>query len=395
MGGLGCCRRTLSYRYAPSLAGLSLPLAFMTRRDRGTDPVLDTSESSSATTQPWSGSGSSPLQLGAPRAVEPDAVNLEAGAVTHESQHRPRTDTRTDFVNFLNRADWHRQPASGVVDNRGGVDPVAALQQLRARVRTRHYSYRTESSYADWVRRFLEHLAKQQGVAHPLVAAESVRDYLTVSRSTASPPRGPVLLRAVFRLRELLGVDLEGLTRSVRAKRGEHLPVVLSMPETAALLGAMRGTARLMAGLIYGGGLRVSECCNLRIKDVDFAQGLLFVRGGKGGKDRSTLLAEAGARTARSAQPVRPCTCPSRLRSGERMPETLERKYRARAESWRGSGHSRATRSPRIHAPAWCGVITSATPWSRRRSRRRRSKRASTSRCRYTRCDTPSRLTCC
>ncbi len=79
-----------------------------------------------------------------------------------------------------------------------------------------------------------------------------------------------------------------------RAKRGSHLPVVLSVPETAALLGAMRGATWLMAALIYGGGRRVSECCGLLIKDLDFDQGLVFVRGGKGAKDRSTLLAETG-----------------------------------------------------------------------------------------------------
>jgi site-specific recombinase XerD len=64
------------------------------------------------------------------------------------------------------------------------------------------------------------------------------------------------------------------------------------MPEVAALLLAMRGTSRLMATLIYGGGLRVSECCELRVKDIDFDQGLIFVRSGKGDKDRSTLLPE-------------------------------------------------------------------------------------------------------
>jgi len=76
----------------------------------------------------------------------------------------------------------------------------------------------------------------------------------------------------------VLGVDVENLSPGVRAKRGERLPVVLSMPETIALLDAMSGTPRLMATLIYGGGLRVSECCELRIKDLDFDQGLVVVR---------------------------------------------------------------------------------------------------------------------
>ena len=69
-------------------------------------------------------------------------------------------------------------------------------------------------------------------------------------------------------------MNVEGLSVTTRAKRELHLPVVLSVPETAALLEALRGTTWLMAALIYGGGLRVSECCELRIKDIDFDQGL-------------------------------------------------------------------------------------------------------------------------
>ena len=82
-------------------------------------------------------------------------------------------------------------------------------------------------------------------------------------------------------------MNVEDLSGTARAKRGTHLPVVLSLPETAALLAAMHGTTWLMAALIYGGGLRVSECCELRIKDIDFDQGLIVVRGGK---DRATLV---------------------------------------------------------------------------------------------------------
>ena len=89
-------------------------------------------------------------------------------------------------------------------------------------------------------------------------------------------------------------MNIESVSTAVKAKRGTHLPTVLSIPETLALLDVMSGTPRLMAALIYGGGLRVSECCELRIKDIDFDQGLVIVRRGKGDKDRSTLLAELG-----------------------------------------------------------------------------------------------------
>jgi integrase len=204
---------------------------------------------------------------------------------------------RIYFVNFLRQTDWERRPAGAIVDEQGRTDPLAGLEQLRRHVRTRHYSYRTECTYADWVRRFLDHLARQQDDPHPRVDSESVRNYLThlaIRHAVSASTQNQALCAILLLCREVLGLNVEGLSRTARARRGERLPVVLSMPETAALLKAMRGTACLMAAPIYGGGLRVSECCELRVKDVDFDQGLLFVRSGKGDKDRSTLLAEFG-----------------------------------------------------------------------------------------------------
>lgn len=200
---------------------------------------------------------------------------------------------RIYFVNFLNRTDWHRQPSAAVVDADGRTTPLAALQQLRSRIRTRHYSYRTECSYADWVRRFLDYLAQRDG-PRPRVTPAGVRDFLThLNQRVAASTQNQAQSAILFLCREVLGLDVDGLAHTTRAKRGARLPVVLSVPETAALLGAMRGTARLMAALIYGGGLRVSECCGLRVKDLDFTNGLVFVRDGKGTKDRSTLLADS------------------------------------------------------------------------------------------------------
>jgi integron integrase len=240
---------------------------------------------------------------------------------------------RIYFVNHLERAEWHSKPASAVVDEQGRIDRVAALQQLRERLRTRHYSYRTECSYADWARRFLDYVGTRQGVPRPAVASNSLRDYLThlaVRQSVSASTQNQAFCALLFLFREVLGLEVEGLSRSVRAKPGERLPVVLSVPETAVLLGALRGTARLMAGLIYGGGLRVSECCQLRVKDLDFEQGLVFVRGGKGGKDRATLLAEAGRPELRAhLQRVQALHLADRASglAGVAMPEALERKY--------------------------------------------------------------------
>jgi len=139
---------------------------------------------------------------------------------------------RIYFVNFLNRTDWHRQPASPVVGTDGRVDPIAALQLLRARIRTRHYSHRTESSYADWVRRFLDYLAQQNG-PRPQVTAAGVRDFLThlaVHRHVSASTQNQAQCALLFLAREVLGLEVDGLSQATRAKRGERLPVVLSVP---------------------------------------------------------------------------------------------------------------------------------------------------------------------
>jgi site-specific recombinase XerD len=202
---------------------------------------------------------------------------------------------RLYFINFQQRTDWDQPPASPALDSAGRVDPLAALDLLRARLRTRHYSLRTETSYVDWVRRFVAYLEEHDG-PRPTVTAAAVRDFLThlaVHRRVSASTQNQAQCALLFLAREVLGLAVDGLSQMTRAKRGERLPVVLSVPEVAALLDAMHGVSRIMAGLIYGGGLRVSECCQLRVKDLDFAQGLIFVRDGKGAKDRATLLPEA------------------------------------------------------------------------------------------------------
>ena len=112
---------------------------------------------------------------------------------------------------------------------------------------------------------------------HPRVDSESVRDYLThlaVRQRVSASTQNQALCAILFLCREVLGTEPEGLTLAARAKRGTHLPVVLSVPETAALLGALRGTVWLMAALIYGGGLRVSECLRAAHERCRFRSGL-------------------------------------------------------------------------------------------------------------------------
>ncbi len=183
------------------------------------------------------------------------------------------------------------------------------------------------------MRRFLDYAATRQGVPHPRVTSEVVRDYLAylaVRQQVSASTQNQAFCAILFLCREVLGLNVESLSPGVRAKRGERLPVVLSIPETLALLGAMSGTPRLMAALIYGGGLRVSECCELRIKDLDFDQGLVLVRRGKGDKDRSTLLAEVGRDELRAHLRESEAQHQADRRAGLAgvwMPDALDRKY--------------------------------------------------------------------
>ena len=240
---------------------------------------------------------------------------------------------RIYFTNFLGRTDWHRQPQQHIVDNAGPVQSLAVLEQLRARLRTRHYSYRTECTYVGWVDRFFRYAAERQEPDALRVDVGMVRDYLTqlaLRQHVSASTQNQALCSLLFLCREVLGFEPDGLASTVRARRGAHLPVVLSMPEVAALLEAMQGTPRLMATLIYGGGLRVSECCELRVKDLDFDQGLIHVRAGKGDKDRSTLLPEIGREQLR--EQLREAEAQYRADRqaglpGVWMPDALGRKY--------------------------------------------------------------------
>lgn len=240
---------------------------------------------------------------------------------------------RMYFVNFLKRTNWAQAPANATVDEQRHASPLAAVELMRTRLRTRHYSYRTECTYVDWARRLFEYAAERQGLPHPTISADSVRDFLThlaVHRHVSASSQNQAFSALLFLCREVLDVNAENIAPGVRAKRGDRLPVVLSMPETMALLDAMSGTPRLMASLIYGGGLRVSECCELRIKDIDFDQGLVFVRSGKGDKDRSTLLPEFDRENLRAqlrdAEALH--TVDRRVGlAGVWMPDALDRKY--------------------------------------------------------------------
>jgi integron integrase len=161
---------------------------------------------------------------------------------------------------------------------------------MRAELRLRHFSQRTEEAYVAWVVRF----ARFHGGRNParLDVAE-VRAFLTslaVMGKVAASTQNQARAALTFLYRDVLRRGGPVAERVVAAKAPQRLPVVLSRQETFAVLDRLRGVSRLVAWLLYGSGLRLMECLALRVKDVDLDRGQLMVRGGKGGKDRVTLL---------------------------------------------------------------------------------------------------------
>ena len=166
---------------------------------------------------------------------------------------------------------------------------VEAIDKLIAEIRLRHFSIRTEQTYVHWVKRFFRY---HRNAPLTDLGADQVEGFLSdlAQKRNVSPSTQNLALTALaFMFREVLEQPFEGL-EFARANRPRRLPVVLSPPEVGDLLERMEGTYQLLAGLMYGTGMRLMEIIRLRVKDVDFHYGQITVRSGKGNKDRMVPL---------------------------------------------------------------------------------------------------------
>jgi integron integrase len=164
------------------------------------------------------------------------------------------------------------------------------LEQARVQLRTRHYSYRTEQTYLHWIKQFILFHDKR----HPaLLGSDDIGTFLShlaVERTVSASTQNQALAALLFLYKQVLQIDLPRLENVARAKKPIRLPVVLTRDEVKAVLCQLPTTKWLMASLLYGSGLRLTECLRLRVKDLDFAYRQITVRDGKGGKDRVTIL---------------------------------------------------------------------------------------------------------
>jgi integron integrase len=171
--------------------------------------------------------------------------------------------------------------------------PGRLLDRVRAELRTRRYSPRTEQAYVAWIKRYI----RFHGLRHPRemgdVEINAFLSHLAVDLHVAASTQNQALAALLFLYRDVFGLQVPWLDCLARARKPKRLPVVLSRDEVRRLLAATKGRPRLVCTLLYGTGLRLLEGLRLRIKDVDFELGQIVVHAGKGGKDRHTMLPES------------------------------------------------------------------------------------------------------
>ncbi|MFN7353241.1 MAG: integron integrase [Burkholderiales bacterium] len=164
------------------------------------------------------------------------------------------------------------------------------LDQVRGKIRLKHYSIRTEQSYLDWIKRYIIFHDKQHPASLGAPEVEAFLTHLAVKRRVAASTQNQAKSALLFLYRDVLNNELPWLDNVEKAKTPQRLPVVLTRAEVQALLTCLEGTDWLMGSLLYGAGLRLMECVRLRIKDVDLERKEILVRDGKGNKDRVTML---------------------------------------------------------------------------------------------------------
>jgi integron integrase len=165
------------------------------------------------------------------------------------------------------------------------------MDQVKEVLRYHHYAYRTEQTYCAWIVRYIKfHGSKKHPSLMWKKELDSFLSYLAVEEKVSASTQKQALNALVFLYRNVLDINIEGMIEPVRAKQRKHFPVVMTKNEIKKLFMHMSGTHLLMARLMYGSGLRLMECVRLRIQDIDFENKQIYVRAGKGNKDRITVL---------------------------------------------------------------------------------------------------------
>lgn len=212
------------------------------------------------------------------------------------------------------------------------------VARLRELARVRGMSIRTEQTYADWVGRYAMFF-RGKIPTEPNPGVVQYLEHLALERGVSGATQSQALNALVFLYKQVLGVELGQLGEYQRPAVRRQVPVVLSREEVSRLMACMGGRFKLMALLLYGTGMRLMECVRLRVKDIDFANGYIAVRDGKGGKDRRVPLPERQVKELRRhlEEEVRPEFLKDRAArvGGVYLPESLARKYPNAGREWK------------------------------------------------------------
>jgi site-specific recombinase XerD len=164
------------------------------------------------------------------------------------------------------------------------------LDQVRNVIIRKHYSIRTEQAYLSWIKNFIGYHKMRHPRDMGVKEIESFLTHLAHDRKVASSTQNQAFNAILFLYRDVLGIKLEESINASRAKKPARIPCVLTHEEACLVIDNLHDTFQTMARLLYGCGLRLMECVRLRVHDLDFEKGLVYVRGAKGGKDRTTLF---------------------------------------------------------------------------------------------------------
>lgn len=211
------------------------------------------------------------------------------------------------------------------------------LQLVHERCRLRHLSARTEATYTGWIKRYIVFHRRRhpRDMGEPEIAA--FLTMLAVRGQVASSTQNQALAALLFLYRDVLAIPMTIGDEAIRAKRPKRLPEVMSRAEVADVIGQLEGRNRLACLILYGSGLRLLECLALRVKDIDVDERSLIVRGGKGNKDRRTVLSDvAAAGLSRHLLRVRALHQQDIAAGGGAvvLPTALIRKYPRLASEW-------------------------------------------------------------
>jgi integron integrase len=215
--------------------------------------------------------------------------------------------------------------------------PSGLMADVRRRMRLRHYSLRTEEAYLAWIRRFIVFHGKRHPEEMGEAEVDAFLSHLAVDGKVSASTQIQALCALMFLYRDVLEQKADWIQLSVRANRPARLPVVLRRDEVRLLLAQMRGVTKLVACLLYGAGLRLMECLELRVKDLDLTRGEILVRDGKGRKDRRTIIPDGLRDSLREQLKHAQSVHMADLSKGFGrvvLPDALDRKYPNASREW-------------------------------------------------------------